>query len=278
MLKIKQTRHMFTSRKAPEPLMLVFLFLALVLLLFVAVTLANMVIEQVVTDLPALINAACEKSVIKSISLSMYAGLVATLISLVLGIPAAYILARKDFFAKGFVESVLDIPVVVPHTVAGIALLTIFGANGLIGAPLESYIQFRDAFAGIVIAMLFVSAPFLTNSVREGFQNIDPRLENTARSLGAPMWKAFLFVTLPLAARHIMAGSIMCWARAISEFGAVVIIAYYPMIGPTLVYDRYLSYGLSASRPIAVLLILVTLTIFIAVRLISAGWRIYDKD
>lgn len=269
---------MLTSRKAPEPLILVFIFLALVLLLFVVITLANMVIEQVVTDLPALINAACEKSVIKSISLSMYAGLVATLIALVLGIPAAYILARKDFFGKGFVESVLDIPVVVPHTVAGIALLTIFGANGLLGAPLESYIRFRDAFAGIVIAMLFVSAPFLTNSVREGFQNIDPRLENTARSLGAPMWKALLFVTLPLAARHILTGSIMCWARAISEFGAVVIIAYYPMIGPTLVYDRYLSYGLSASRPIAVLLILVTLTIFIAVRLLSAGWRLYDKD
>jgi len=261
-----------------EPLMLLFYVLSLILLLFVFVTLANMIVGQVLTDFSGLVEAAQNRSVLRSISLSMYAGLLATAISFVLGVPTAYILARKDFFGKRVVESLLDIPVVVPHTVAGIALLTVFGSNGLLGGPLGSYIQFRDALPGIVVAMLFVSTPFFTNSAREGFQSIDPRLENAARSLGAPMWKAFCFVTLPLASRHLLIGSIMCWARAISEFGAVVIIAYYPMIGPTLIYDRFLSHGLSASRPVAVLLILVTLTIFIAVRIMSAGWRVYDKD
>jgi len=183
-----------------------------------------------------------------------------------------------DFPGKRLVESIIDVPVVVPHTVAGIALLTVFGSRGFIGGPLEAYIQFRDALPGIVVAMLFVSLPYLANSAREGFKSVDPRLENAARSLGAPLWKAFLFVTLPLSARHILIGAIMTWARAISEFGAVVLIAYYPMIGPTLIYDRFLSYGLSASRPIAVLLILVTLSIFIVIRVLSAGWSIYDRD
>ena len=264
--------------KRADPLMLLFYFLSLVLLLFVFVVIANMIIGQVLTDFAGLVDAASSKPVLKSIFLSLYAGFLATMISLLLGVPTAYILARKNFTGKRFVESMLDVPVVIPHTVAGIALLTVFGANGLLGAPLQPYIQFRDAMPGIVVAMLFVSAPYLTNSAREGFKSVDPKLENAARSLGAPLWKAFAFVTLPLASRHLLIGSIMCWARAISEFGAVVMIAYYPMIGPTLIYDRYLSQGLSASRPIAVLLILVTLTIFIAVRILSAGWRVYDRD
>lgn len=264
--------------KRADPLMLLFYILSLVLLFFVFVTIANMIVGQVLIDLDGLLDAAASKSVVKSILLSLYAGFIATVVAFLLGVPMAYILARNNFAGKRFVESMLDVPVVIPHTVAGIALLTVFGANGLLGAPLGPYIQFRDAMPGIVIAMLFVSAPFMTNSAREGFKSIDPKLENVARSLGAPLWKVFAFVTLPLASRHLLIGSIMCWARAISEFGAVVMIAYYPMIGPTLIYDRYLSQGLSASRPVAVLLILVTLTIFIAVRILSAGWKVYDKD
>jgi len=274
MLKLQRLKNI----RGIDPLMLLFYIFSLSLLLFVFVTLANMIVGQVLTDFAGLVDAAASKPVIKSIFLSLYAGFIATVISFLLGVPTAYILARKNFVGKRFVESILDVPVVVPHTVAGIALLTVFGANGLLGGPLQPYIQFRDAMPGIVVAMLFVSAPYLTNSAREGFKSVDPKLENAARSLGAPLWKAFAFVTLPLASRHLLIGSIMCWARAISEFGAVVMIAYYPMIGPTLIYDRYLSQGLSASRPIAVLLILVTLTIFIAVRILSAGWRVYDKD
>jgi len=261
-----------------EPLIFIFSLLLLVLFLFIFLTLSNMIFNQVFEDLQGLIETAGNRAVISSILLSLYAGFLATLLALFLGIPAGYILSRFDFPGKRLVESIIDVPVVVPHTVAGIAILTVFGSNGLIGGPLEAYIQFRDALPGIVVAMLFVSLPYLANSAREGFKSVDPRLENAARSLGAPLWKAFLFVTLPLSARHILIGAIMTWARAISEFGAVVLIAYYPMIGPTLIYDRFLSYGLSASRPIAVLLILVTLSIFIVIRILSGGWSIYDRD
>ncbi len=261
-----------------EPLTFVFSFLLLVLFLFIFLTLSNMIVGQILEDFSGLVKAAENRSVISSIFLSLYAGFLATLIALFLGAPTGYILARFDFPGKRLVESIIDVPVVVPHTVAGIALLTVFGSRGLIGYPLAPYIQFRDALPGIVIAMLFVSIPYLANSAREGFKSVDPRLENAARSLGAPLWKVFFLVTLPLSARHLLIGAVMTWARAISEFGAVVIIAYYPMIGPTLIYDRFISYGLSASRPIAVLLILVTLSIFLIIRILSAGWSIYDRD
>ncbi|MGB9132428.1 MAG: ABC transporter permease subunit [Methanosarcina sp.] len=261
-----------------EPMTFIFSLLLLVLLLFIFLTLSNMIFGQIFDDFQGLVDAARNHAIISSIFLSLYAGFLATLLALFLGVPSGYILARFDFPGKRLVESIIDVPVVVPHTVAGIALLTVFGSRGLIGGPLEDYIQFRDALPGIVVAMLFVSLPYLANSAREGFKSVDPRLEKAARSLGAPLWKAFFFVTLPLSARHLLIGSIMTWARAISEFGAVVMIAYYPMIGPTLIYDRFLSYGLSASRPIAVLLILVTLSIFILIRVLSAGWSIYDRD
>jgi len=271
-------KAMIRRKRNIEPLTFVFSFLLLLLFSFIFVTLANMIFGQLLNDFSGLVNTAKNSSVMSSIFLSLYAGFLATLIALFLGAPAGYILARFDFPGKSLVESIIDVPVVVPHTVAGIALLTVFGSRGLIGGPLEPYIQFRDALPGIVVAMLFVSVPYLTNSAREGFKSVNPRLENAARSLGAPLWKAFFFVTLPLSARHLMVGAVMTWARAISEFGAVVMIAYYPMIGPTLIYDRFLSYGLSASRPIAVLMILISLTIFIVIRTLSAGWSIYDRD
>lgn len=270
-------KYKLNNLKQINPLLAFFFLLLSVLLFFVFITLFNMIFEQMVSDFSGLLEAVRDNSVLEAIFLSLYTGFLATLISFILGVPAAYILARNDFIGKRIVESILDVPVVVPHTVAGIALLTIFGANGLIGGPID-IVQFRDAMPGTVVAMLFVSAPYLTNSAREGFQNIDPRMENAARSLGAPLWKAFLFITFPLASRHLLIGSIMCWARAISEFGAVIMLAYYPMVGPTLIYERFTSMGLSESRPIAVLLILVTLTIFVILRIISSGWRRYDRD
>ena len=129
-------------------------------------------------------------------------------------------------------------------------------------------IQFLDALAGIVIAMLFVSVPFLIDSAKEGFKKVDPRLENVARTLGASPWQTFTRISFPLAWRSITAGAIMMWARGISEFGAVIIIAYHPMIAPVLVYERFETYGLNYARPVAVILILVCLIVFIALRLL----------
>jgi len=117
-----------------------------------------------------------------------------------------------------------------------------------------------------------VSIPFVINSAKNGFQAVDPKLENVARSLGAGQFRAFSTVAVPLASRSIFTGAVMCWARAVSEFGAVVILVYHPMIAPTLIYDRFTNFGLVDSRPIAVLLIIICLLIFFSLSAL-ASWK-----
>ena len=124
-----------------------------------------------------------------------------------------------------------------------------------------------DAYPGIVVAMLFVSLPFLVDAAKEGFKEIDPRLENVARSLGASHWRTFREITFPLAFRSIFSGAILCWARGISEFSAVLILAYHPKSAPILLYEKFTSFGLAASRPISVLLISLCLVIFVVLRM-----------
>jgi molybdate/tungstate transport system permease protein len=198
----------------------------------------------------------------------------ATLIGIFLALPLSYILARREFPGKGFVEGAVDLPIVIPHTVAGIVLLLVFGSSGIIGAPLEDIgIRFYYALPGIILAMLFVSVPFMINQLREGIEKVDERYELVAMSLGASRTRAFLTVTLPLIKRNILAGSINSWARAMSEFGAVIMIAFYPMIAPTYIYFLFTNYGLNAALPATSFILLVTLLIFIVLRAIFGRYR-----
>jgi molybdate/tungstate transport system permease protein len=121
----------------------------------------------------------------------------------------------------------------------------------------------------ISIAMLFVSIPFLVNNVKEGFKLIDARYEKTAMTLGASQWKAFTSVSLPMAKKSIISGSIMMWARGISEFGAVVILAYHPMTASVLIFERFQNFGLKYAVPTTVILILLSLLVFLILRLLE---------
>ena len=254
---------------------LIFSILGLLLIVFVLLPIS----ELFYAALPDLQSALNDKKAINSILISISAALSATLIGLFFGIPLSYVLARKDFPGKEFVEGIIDLPMVVPHTVAGIALLVVFGRHGSLGEPLNNAgVNFVDAFPGIVIAMLFVSIPFIVNQLREGFEDIDPRLEKVAMSLGANRRKTFLTVSLPLIKRNILSGSVMGWARAISEFGAVVIIAYFPISAPVYIYETFLRRGLFQARPIAALLLLVSLTAFIILRTLTRRMIIYDRN
>lgn len=241
-----------------------------VVVLFVLLPVANLVAITPVSDLTA---TAGERTVQNALWLTMSAALTATAVSLLFGVPLAYVLARERFVGKAVVEGIIDIPVVIPHTVAGIALLFIFGQRaGVLGRPLAENmdILIADTYWGIVVAMLFVSVPFIVNQARDGFQRVDPRLENVARTLGSTRMGAFTRVTLPLTWRALLSGSIMSWARAISEFGSIAVIAYFPLSATTLIYERYQAFGLSGAKPVATLMILVSLTIFIALRGISS--------
>ncbi|MGD0575941.1 MAG: ABC transporter permease subunit, partial [Anaerolineales bacterium] len=148
------------------------------------------------------------------------------------------------------------------------ALLLVFGGRGLLGQELSSLgVTFTDNLGGIVLAMLFVSLPFLVNLSREAFAQTDEELERIALTDGATPWQAFWRVTLPQAWRGVLGGAVMMWGRGISEFGAVVILAYNPKIVSVLLYERYEEFGLRAAEPVALLLILVALAVFILLRL-----------
>ena len=255
-------RELFAGR-----MRIAFLLLGSLLILFVAWPLAR----TVTACAPALLwRTLLDGEVRASILLTFYASLIATLIAFVCGIPLAYLLARVDFPGKQLVEGIIDVPIVVPHSAAGIALLMTFGRRSWLGSAFGLMgVRFVSALPGIVIAMLFVSLSFLVDSAREGFEAIDPRLEKVARTLGASPWRAFWSVSFPLAWRSILSGMVLMWARGLSEFGAIVILAYHPMVAPVLLYERFESFGLSYARPIATLMILICLAAFIALRLIA---------
>jgi molybdate/tungstate transport system permease protein len=246
-----------------------FVLLGLLIFLFIIIPLAKMIFASV-SDAGTLWDTILDPKVRGAIGLTLYAALISTLVGFFLGIPLAYLLARHNFPGKRLIEGLIDVPIVVPHTAAGIALLFVFGRRFLLGKAFGTVgITFVDSMAGIIIAMLFVSIPFLIDSAKEGFKKVDVRLEKVARTLGASPWQAFFRISFPLAWRSILAGNIMMWARGISEFGAVIILAYHPMIAPVLVYERFETYGLDYARPIAVLLILVSVIVFILLRTLA---------
>ncbi len=252
-----------------EKIFILSLFLGIFLIAFVCITLGNMFYTQAM-DISALIEAAKDVDVLEAIWISISAAFIATLIAFIFGTPLAYFLARKEFFGKSIIEGVVDVPLMIPHIVAGIAIYGVFMRHGIIGAPLNRIgIVFQDAFAGIVVAMLFVSFPFFVNAAKEGFKDVDARFERVARSLGASQFRTFFEVTFPLASRSILSGAIMCWGRAISEFSAVLIIASFPRSAPVLIYERFTSFGLRYAVPVSVLLISICLLIFIILRILS---------
>jgi len=238
--------------------------------------LMNMAVKEL-SDIPHILKVASDAKVIDSIVLTMGAGFNAILILLLIGTPLAYVLARTDFPGKGIVESLVDLPVMLPHTVAGILVYILFMSRGLLGAPLEEIgLSFEDAYPGIVVAMLFVSSPYYINSVRAGFEKVPVHLENVARTLGATRFQAFIRIVLPLSARHIFNGSILAWGRAIGEFAAVIMIAYYPMVISTLIYYRFTTGGIKESSTVAFVMIIACLGAFFVLRYVSRFLGRYD--
>jgi molybdate/tungstate transport system permease protein len=251
--------------RKPRIFDLVFILLGGLLVLFVILPLASTLLA--ITP-RSFWQSLTDPEVYRSISLTFGAAAFATGLGLVTGVPLAYLLARRRFRGKRLVEAVVNLPVVIPHTAAGVALLMVFGRRGLLGQWLTPLgLTFTDKPAGIVVAMLFVSLPFLVNMSKEAFALVDEELERVALTDGATRWQAFRHVTLPLAWRGVLGGAMMMWARGISEFGAVVILAYHPKIVPVLVYERFEGFGLSAALPVAVLLILTVLVVFGLLRL-----------
>ena len=261
----------------PRAVFLLFWLLGSLLLAFIAMPLIVLGFRP---SGESLVRAARMVDVRDALVLSVEAASLTTAIAALIGVPLAYLLARTSFAGKSVVAAVIDLPLAVPHTVAGIALLMVFGRQGIVGAPAEALLglKFWGTVAGVVAAMLFVSAPYTVNAARIGFEGVDPRLEKVARTLGMGPWRTLFRVTLPLSRRSIMTGVTLTYARSISEFAAVVFLVYYPMTAPVEIYELFLRFGLDDAAAAAVLLLILCLALFILLRYFAYGRRVGSGD
>ncbi|MGV4988740.1 molybdate ABC transporter permease subunit [Streptomyces sp. NRAIS3] len=202
----------------------------------------------------------------QALQLSLVSATAATAVSLVLGVPLAWLLARTQFPGRGFVRALVTLPLVLPPVVGGVALLLALGRNGVIGKWLDAWFGITLPFTttGVVIAEAFVAMPFLVISVEGTLRAADPRFEEAATTLGASRFTAFRRVTLPLIAPGIAAGAVLAWARALGEFGATITFAgNFPGRTQTMPLAVYLA--LQNDPDAAVSLSLVLLVVSIAV-------------
>ncbi|MHB8352429.1 MAG: ABC transporter permease subunit, partial [Thermoplasmata archaeon] len=206
-----------------------------------------------------------------------------------LGVPLGYLLARKGFRGKSVVESLVTLPIILPHLIAGIALLLLFAPQSPVGAwAIRAGFPVFETIWGTVAVMVFVSAPYTVLASQVAFESAGETVQEVARSLGASPAEAFASVTLPLAARGILAGAVLSWARAVSEIGGFLVIAYTvypapPYSGPVTspvsvyVYNLYEIGNLPGAVAASALLVIIAFAVFVAVRVAahngSTLWR-----
>jgi molybdate transport system permease protein len=189
----------------------------------------------------------------------------------VLGVPLAWLLARTGFPGRRLVRALVTVPLVLPPVVGGVALLLVFGRRGLVGSWLDATVGVSLPFttAGVVVAEAFVAMPFLVISVEGALRGADDRYEEAAATLGAGRWTAFRRVTLPLIAPGVAAGAVLCWARALGEFGATITFAgNFPGRTQTMPLAVYLALeqDLDAAIVLSLVLLVVSVAILVALR------------
>jgi molybdate transport system permease protein len=206
-----------------------------------------------------------------ALGLSIFCSVTATLIALILGIPLALVLSRTTGTLRGVLRALTTLPMVLPPVVGGVALLLAFGRRGLIGAVLYQAfgVQIPFTTAAAVIAETFVAMPFLVIAVEAGLRSLDHRYEEAARSLGAGYWRVFTRVTLPLLRPAIFSGAVLCWARALGEFGATITFAgNFPGRTQTVPIAVYLALETKpeAAITLSLILLVVSLAILVGMR------------
>jgi molybdate transport system permease protein len=243
-----------------------------VLVLYFAVSLAALLVVLSPGDL---FRHLSSPFALHALWLTLRTTLVATALTVVLGTPLAYLLARFRFRGHGFTDALVDLPITIPPVVAGVALLLAFGRRGLIGRHLD-VLGVQIAFTGVavVMAQLFMASPFFVKAARAGFEAVDQRLEDTARTLGASPWRVFWTVTIPLARPALLAGLVLAWARALSEFGATMMFAgNFP--GRTQTLTLAVMTALESDLPTAVAVS--TLSLALALVALLLGRRIAGR-
>ncbi|MEU8001409.1 ABC transporter permease [Catellatospora sp. NPDC049111] len=212
-----------------------------------------------------------EPAILAALRLSLLTASLATVCCILLGVPLAWLLARVEFPGRRLARALITVPLVLPPVVGGVALLLLFGRRGLIGSWLDETFGFTLPFttAGVVVAEAFVAMPFLVIAVEGALRGADTRYEEAAATLGAGRWTTFRRVTLPLVAPGIAAGAVLCWARALGEFGATITFAgNFPGRTQTMPLAVYLALetDLEAAIVLSLILLVVSVTILASLR------------
>ena len=237
----------------------IFLLPSLILLVFFALPLIALIHRSIAPDFFA---NALSKQAFQALKLSLVTSSITTLVTVVLGTPLAYLLARWKFRFKAWLELILDLPIVLPPSVAGLALLIAFGRRGLIGALLND-IGFSIPFTttAVIMAQLFVAAPLYIRSARIGFAHVDKQLEESAYVEGANQLQLFYEIMIPIAIRALASGAILTWTRALGEFGATILFAgNLEGVTQTMPIAIYIGFerNLGVAMALSVVLILVS--------------------
>lgn len=240
---------------------------------FFLIPLVGLLAEVPWGDLGSVLGQAV---VVEALWLSLVASVAAALISLVLGVPLAWVLARVEFRGRSIVRALILLPLVLPPVVGGAALLFSLGRTGLLGGPLYELTGLVLPFSmwGVVIAVTFVAMPFMVITVQGALHNLDPRFEGAAASLGASRWTVLRRVTLPMIRPSLAAGLVLTWARALGEFGATITFAG-SLPGRTQTLPLAVFVALETDREAAVAMSLVMVAISFAVLLVlrDRWWR-----
>ncbi|HEX6868148.1 MAG TPA: ABC transporter permease [Candidatus Limnocylindrales bacterium] len=242
--------------------------------LFLGLPVATLVVRSVYDG--SLAIALGSPEVLAALWLSLATTSISLVVTVVLGLPLAIVLARKAFRGKGLLEAVVDLPIVLPPSVAGLALLLVFGRRGLLSAPFDFFgIIVPFTTIAVIVAQVFVSAPFFIRSARTGFASVDKDLEDAARVDGATERQLFRSITVPLASTALAAGLVMCWARSLGEFGATIMFAGNvegrTQTLPLVVYAEFQAGNLDASIAASAILVIAALGVLIAVRFLHWG-------
>lgn len=252
-------------------------------LLFIAFVLAPLgaLVYRAVRD-EAVAERVTDDLVVTALRLSLITSTVTLAIALLLGVPLAYLLARARFRGKGIVDTLVDLPMVLPPTVAGVALLVAFGRRGVFGSPLEAAgLELAFTTAAVVLAQLFVSAPFLVRSLKAGFEAVDPTYEQVSATLGVSPLRTFWRVTLQLSRPALIGGAVLCWVRALSELGATLIFAGSfegrTQTMPLAIISAFeSSQGLAGAMALSVILLAVAFALLVLLRVAVRGERRFE--
>jgi molybdate transport system permease protein len=248
--------------------------MAALLALFLGLPVLTLLVRAVLDG--SLAGAVVSPVVIDALSLSLVTTAISLALTVTFGVPLAFVLARRRFPGKGLLEAVIDLPIVLPPSVAGLALLLVFGRRGLLGAPFDlAGISVPFTIVAVILAQTFVSAPFFVRSARTGFAGVDRDLEDAARVDGASERQLFRTITVPLAGAALAAGLVMSWARSLGEFGATIMFAGNvegrTQTLPLVVYGEFQGGNLDSSIAAAAILVLAAFGVLVAVRVMHWG-------